>query len=81
LVYESENILSGEIRAMNEFLFRAANNGNCLEYSVEDLLLDEFFEADKFYDLFESFMTMEIENKTQAKKITSLEEVENSGKN
>jgi hypothetical protein len=80
LVYESESILKGEINAFNQFLLRTTNNGNSSEYSVEDLLFDEFFEAEKFADLYEDFIAQEIEKETEKEKITSLEEVEDPGK-
>ena len=64
MVYESESIYKGEMAALNQFILKAMTNGNFSKYSVEDLLFDEFFEAENFSEMYNEYISKELERET-----------------
>lgn len=61
LVYESEPILRGELSALDQFVSRAERQKSRGRFAIEDLLFDEFFEAEGFSELHDEFLRKRLE--------------------
>ena len=70
LIYESEKIYRGELKALDGFISRAEINQNNPKYGVEELLFDSFFEADNLNNIYSEFIEkhLEIEEKEEANR-------------
>ena len=65
LVYESERIYRGELNALDKFILRAEMNQNNSKFSIEDLLFDEFFEAENLSEMYNNFIEKQLEMEEQ----------------
>lgn len=67
LIYESERIYRGELKALDRFILRAEANQTNPRFAIEDLLLDEFFEAEDLSELYSEYMEKKlVEEENQA---------------
>jgi hypothetical protein len=65
LVYESETIYRGELNALDQFILRAEKFQNNAKFSIEDLLFDEFFEAENLSKMYNNFIEKQLELEEQ----------------
>jgi uncharacterized protein YrzB (UPF0473 family) len=65
LVYESEIIFRGELNALDQFILRAEKKQNNSKFVIEDLLFDEFFEADNLSEMYNKFIENQLEMEEQ----------------